>query len=208
MLILCDEVLNFLSRHRDKAEPFRDFLCKPCTNSDWNNRKCRGGQPASEQTGNERLGSGWQDIVVKEVNRVAKNLISNDETEISEVVRRRLFEDLGNERTRKNVDRKFLPIGALSEGRSFPLNGRQWIRQPPKLRARMSSETLRSLLSIPSSYAIRLPKKMAGPSSLPTDTRSSGHACPVDILGLSRRVPARDAKQAFYYPGLSPAGYA
>ena len=45
----------------------------------------------------------WQDIVVKEVNRVAKNLISNDEAEISEVVRRRLFEDLGNERMQKNM---------------------------------------------------------------------------------------------------------
>jgi hypothetical protein len=49
----------------------------------------------------------WQDIVIKEVNRVAKNLISNDEAEISEVVRRRLFEDLGNERTRKNVAKTF-----------------------------------------------------------------------------------------------------
>jgi len=49
----------------------------------------------------------WQDIVVKEVNRVAKNLISNDEAESSEVVRRRLFEDLGSERTRKNVAKTF-----------------------------------------------------------------------------------------------------
>jgi hypothetical protein len=49
----------------------------------------------------------WQDIVIKEVNRVAKNLISNDEAEISEVVRRRLFEDLGNERARKNVAKTF-----------------------------------------------------------------------------------------------------
>ena len=102
-LILCDEVLNFLSRHRDQAEPFRDFLAnlvrtligtsgsaavvslpqsKP-EMSDWDLR--------------------WQDIVVKEVNRVAKNLISNDEAEISDVVRRRLFEDLGSERTRRNV---------------------------------------------------------------------------------------------------------
>ncbi len=106
-LILCDEVLNFLSRHRDQAEPFRDFLgnlvrtltgttgCAAVVSlpqskpemSDWDLR--------------------WQDIVVKEVNRVAKNLISNDEAEISEVVRRRLFEDLGNERLQKNVAKSF-----------------------------------------------------------------------------------------------------
>ncbi|NJL26725.1 MAG: AAA family ATPase [Thermoanaerobaculia bacterium] len=37
----------------------------------------------------------------------AKDLIANDETEISEVIRRRLFEDLGNEKTRKNVAKAF-----------------------------------------------------------------------------------------------------
>ncbi len=106
-LILCDEVLNFLSRHRDQAEAFRDFLgnlvrtltgttglaavislpqSKP-EMSDWDLR--------------------WQDIIVKEVNRVAKNLISNDEAEISEVIRRRLFEDLGSERFRKSVAKSY-----------------------------------------------------------------------------------------------------
>jgi hypothetical protein len=49
----------------------------------------------------------WQDIVVKEVNRVARNLIANDEAEISEVVRRRLFENLGSEKIRKNVGKAF-----------------------------------------------------------------------------------------------------
>jgi len=49
----------------------------------------------------------WQDKITKVVRRVAKDLIANDETEISEVVRRRLFEDLGNERTRKNICKAF-----------------------------------------------------------------------------------------------------
>lgn len=43
----------------------------------------------------------------KVVRRVAKDLIANDETEISEVIRRRLFEDLGNEKTRKSVAKAF-----------------------------------------------------------------------------------------------------
>jgi hypothetical protein len=38
----------------------------------------------------------WQERITKVVHRVAKDLIANDETEISEVVRR-LFEDLGPE---------------------------------------------------------------------------------------------------------------
>ena len=49
----------------------------------------------------------WQDKITKVVRRVAKDLIANDETEISEVVRRRLFEDLGSEKIRKNVAKAF-----------------------------------------------------------------------------------------------------
>jgi hypothetical protein len=106
-LILCDEVLNFLSRHRDQAEPFRDFLgnlVRTLTGTTGSSAVVSLPQSKPEMSDWDLR---WQDIVVKEVNRVAKNLISNDETEISEVVRRRLFEDLGNERTRKNVAKSF-----------------------------------------------------------------------------------------------------
>ena len=49
----------------------------------------------------------WQDRITKVVRRVARDLIANDESEISEVVRRRLFEDLGSERVRQNVARAY-----------------------------------------------------------------------------------------------------
>ncbi|MCI0408907.1 MAG: DUF499 domain-containing protein, partial [Acidobacteria bacterium] len=49
----------------------------------------------------------WQDRITKVVRRVAKDLIANDETEIAEVVRRRLFEELGNERVRRHVARTY-----------------------------------------------------------------------------------------------------
>jgi hypothetical protein len=49
----------------------------------------------------------WQDKITKVVKRVAKDLISNDEAEISEVVRRQLFEDLGNEKVRKAVSKAY-----------------------------------------------------------------------------------------------------
>ncbi len=45
----------------------------------------------------------WQTRITKVVRRVAKDLIANDEAEISEVVRRRLFEDLGPEKKRRTV---------------------------------------------------------------------------------------------------------
>jgi hypothetical protein len=49
----------------------------------------------------------WQDKITKVVRRVAKDLIANDETEISEVVRRRLFEDIGSDRIRKSVSKRY-----------------------------------------------------------------------------------------------------
>ncbi len=49
----------------------------------------------------------WQDRSSKIVRRVAKDLIANDETEISEVVRRRLFQDLGSEKVHRNVAKIF-----------------------------------------------------------------------------------------------------
>ena len=49
----------------------------------------------------------WQDKILKVMRRVAKDLIANDETEISEVVRRRLFQDLGSDKVRKNVCKAF-----------------------------------------------------------------------------------------------------
>ena len=54
----------------------------------------------------------WQDKIVKVIGAVAKPLLVNDEGEISEVIRRRLFENLGPEKTRKNVARAFAALYA------------------------------------------------------------------------------------------------
>ena len=49
----------------------------------------------------------WQDKITKVVRRVAKDLLANDETEVSEVVRRRLFDHIGGNRLRKRVSRHY-----------------------------------------------------------------------------------------------------
>ena len=58
------------------------------------------------------------------VRRVAKDLLANDETEVSEVVRRRLFDDVGQDRFRKKVSRVYadwcfasVVLGQLGESR-------------------------------------------------------------------------------------------
>jgi hypothetical protein len=103
VLILMDEVLNFFNRHRNMAEPcyaFFDNLYRAMTGT------TRGAMLISlprSQTEMTDWDIKWQEKIQKAMRRVAKDLIANDETEISEVVRRRLFEDLGSERVRKNV---------------------------------------------------------------------------------------------------------
>lgn len=103
VLILMDEVLNFFNRHRNLAEhcyAFFDNLCRAMMGTIHGAVLISLPRSQVEMTDWDLQ---WQDRITKVVRRVAKDLIVNDEAEISEVVRRRLFEDLGNERAGKNV---------------------------------------------------------------------------------------------------------
>lgn len=107
VLLLFDEVLNFLNRHRGSADSFYAFiqnLTVAMTGTTYG--ACVISLPRSqvEMTQSDQE---WQERISKVVRRVAKDLIANDETEISEVVRRRLFQDLGSEKVRKNAARTF-----------------------------------------------------------------------------------------------------
>jgi hypothetical protein len=107
VLLLFDEVLNYLNRHRAGAESFHAFiqnLTVATTGS--THGACVISLPRS-QVEMTQWDQDWQDKISKVVRRVAKDLIANDETEIGEVVRRRLFEDLGGEKVRRNVARAF-----------------------------------------------------------------------------------------------------
>jgi hypothetical protein len=107
VLLLFDEVLNFLNRHHGMAESFHAFiqnLTVAMTGTTHGAAMISLPRSQVEMTDRDMQ---WQEKITKVVRRVAKDLIANDETEISEVVRRRLFEDLGNERIRKNVAKAF-----------------------------------------------------------------------------------------------------
>jgi hypothetical protein len=107
VLLLFDEVLNFLNRHRGMAESFHAFIQNlTVATSGTTHCACVISLPRSQIEMTE-WDQEWQDKISKVVRRVAKDLIANDETEISEVVRRRLFEDLGSEKIRKNAARAF-----------------------------------------------------------------------------------------------------
>ncbi len=107
VLLLFDEVLNFVNRHRDKAESFHAFiqnLTVAVTGAAGAAAVISLPRSQVEMTDGDRL---WQDRITKVVRRVARDLIANDEAEIGDVVRRRLFENLGDEQVRRQVSQTF-----------------------------------------------------------------------------------------------------
>lgn len=108
VVLLFDEVLNFFTRY-DKAlgEQMHAFLHNivRCFVGSAN-RAAVFSLPRSQVEMNER-DLYWQDRILKVVGAVAKPLLVNDEAEISEVIRRRLFEELGQEKYRKAVAKTY-----------------------------------------------------------------------------------------------------
>ncbi len=103
VLLLFDEVLNFVNRHRDRAESFLAFIQNLTVAVTGVSGAAAVISLPRSQVEMTDWDSKWQDRITKVVRRVARDLIANDEAEIGDVVRRRLFEDLGSERVRKRV---------------------------------------------------------------------------------------------------------
>jgi hypothetical protein len=108
VLILCDEVLNYINRYRgSEAEKFHAFIQNLTVAMTGTERSAAVISLPRSQVEMSDYDLQWQEKINKVVRRVAKDLIANDEAEISEVVRKRLFEDLGSEKIRKNVAKTY-----------------------------------------------------------------------------------------------------
>jgi len=107
VLLLFDEVLNFLNRYRNLADPFHSFIQNLTVATTGTTHGAAVISLPRSQVEMTDWDIQWQNRITKVVRRVAKDLIANDEAEIGEVVRRRLFDDLGSERIRKNVSKAF-----------------------------------------------------------------------------------------------------
>ncbi len=107
VLLLFDEVLNFCNRHRALAEPFYAFL-QNVTVAMTGTTHCAAvvSLPRSQVEMTD-WDVQWQERITKVVRRVAREFFVNDEAEVGEVVRRRLFEDLGPEHVRRAVARAY-----------------------------------------------------------------------------------------------------
>jgi hypothetical protein len=107
VLVLFDEVLNFMNRHRGMAEHFHAFIQNLTVAMTGMPRGAAVISLPRSQVEMTPWDEQWQDRITKVVRRTAKDLIANDEAEISEVVRRRLFEKLGDERVRRRVAKAY-----------------------------------------------------------------------------------------------------
>ena len=103
VLLLFDEVLNFVNRHRDMAEHFHAFIQNLTVAVTGTTKAAAVISLPRSQVEMTDWDQQWQEKIKKVVSRVAHDLIANDESEISEVVRRRLFKNLGTARIRKKV---------------------------------------------------------------------------------------------------------
>lgn len=107
VLLLFDEVLNFVNRHRNMADNFHAFIQNLTVAVTGTTRAAAVISLPRSQVEMTETDMEWQERITKVVGRVAQDLIANDESEISEVVRRRLFENLGNARTRQSIARTY-----------------------------------------------------------------------------------------------------
>lgn len=108
VLILCDEVLNYINRHRgESADRFHSFLQNLTVAMTGMERSAAVISLPRSQVEMTDYDLQWQEKINKVVRRVAKDLIANDEAEISEVVRKRLFENIGSDRIRKSVSKAY-----------------------------------------------------------------------------------------------------
>ena len=103
VLILFDEVLNFMNRHRSMAESFHAFIQNLVVAMTGTSHGAAVISLPRSQVEMTDWDFQWQEKITKVVRRVAKDLIANDETEISEVIRRRLFDKLGSEKARDKI---------------------------------------------------------------------------------------------------------
>ena len=107
VLLLFDEVLNFINRHRGMAESFHAFIQNLTVATAGRQGTAAVISLPRSQVEMTEWDADWQERITKVVGRVARNLMANDESEISEVVRRRLFEDLGSKRSRQLIAKRY-----------------------------------------------------------------------------------------------------
>ena len=104
-LILVDEALNYINRHREGAEKFHAFLQNLTVAALGAERTAVMLSLPRSSVELTPWDVEWQGKIERVVRRVAKDLIVTDQGDVADVVRRRLFSDLGEARERGRISR-------------------------------------------------------------------------------------------------------
>jgi hypothetical protein len=107
VLLLFDEVLNGLARHKWLAEPFHAFLHNIVRGFVGTTHRAAVVSLPRSQVEMTDWDLEWQEKIQKIMGAVAKPLIVADEAEVAEVVRRRLFDELSDSRQRTKAARAY-----------------------------------------------------------------------------------------------------
>ena len=191
VLLLFDEVLNALSRHRWLAEPMHAFLHNVMRGFVGTTGRAAVISLPRSQVEMTDWEFEWQDRIQKVVGAVAKHLIVADEGEISEVIRRRLFENLGDEDKRRRAAKAYAEWCFQRRAQLPP----EWTAVDTATTESKAREFLQERFEAcypfhPATLSV-FQRKWQVLAAVPADARHPGHARPMDFAGLPRRLHAR-----------------
>ena len=189
VLLLFDEVLNFVNRHRAMAESFHAFLQNLTVAVTGAGRASAVVSLPRSQVEMTDWDQQWQERITKVVRRVARDLIANDESEISEggapAAVREPWQRPRTQESRQDLRRLVLRALCPPSRRM----ARRRYRDHRVQGAGVPQEPVRSLLSLSPGDALGLSAQVARARPVPADARRAGDAGTVDLVGGARAVP-------------------
>ena len=188
VLILFDEVLNFINRHGNMADHFFAFIQNLTVAVAGTTHAAAVVSLPRSQVEMTEADREWQERITKVVNRVAQDLIANDESEISEVVRRRLFEDLGSPRTRQRIAKAYAEW-CFERSNRLPA---EWTTVDTATNEARAKESLQRRFEAcypfhPATLSV-FQRKWSASSPVPEDQGRPGDAGPMDLISIQRAV--------------------
>ena len=203
VLLLFDEVLNFVNRHRSMAESFHAFLQNLTVAVTGATSAAAVISLPRSQVEMTPWDQEWQDRITKVVRRVARDLMANDESEIAEVVRRRLFENIGGVQTRRRVAKVYADWCFERSARLPP----EWTTVDTATTGARARDFLRSRFEAcypfhPATLSV-FQRKWRALTQFQQARGALRDAGAMDFLGVARAVSA-SAQRAADHPRIGP----
>jgi hypothetical protein len=201
VLILMDEVLNFIRRTRDAGGDYARLGSQMYSFLEVLSREAAGTSravlvvalPMSEYEMTREDEAEFQRLN-KALDRLSKPALLSEGTEIAEIVRRRLFEEVGDPEEIRRTARAYA----------------EWLRRAPAADPGMvpggpGRSAVHGYVSLPSHGALCVRAQVAVPPAVPANP---GHPAPAGAVGLPRLPAGLSGGEpgAAHHPGLGASG--